>query len=90
MMKRKTRVKLSPAEVMRGRQYPGVQGKIVDYADHKFEEGYLYIRVRFTDKTELCWRITTSTLLEEADLSDWKGGNFRQLKVFAQDERDSE
>ena len=90
MTKRKTGVKLSPREVMRGKQYPGVQGKIVDCADHKLEEGILYIRVRFTDKTELCWRITASTLLEEADLSDWKGGNFRQLKVFAQDERDSE
>jgi hypothetical protein len=90
MTKRKTGVKLSPQEVMRGRQYPGVSGKIVDWADHKFEEGILYIRVRFIGKTELCWRITTSILLEEADLSDWKGGNFRQLRVFAQDERDSE
>jgi hypothetical protein len=90
MTKRKTGVKLSPKEVMRGRQYPGASGKIVDWADHKFEEGILYIRVRFIDKTELCWRITTSLMLEEADLSDWKGGNFRQLRVFAQDERDSE
>ena len=90
MKKRKTRVKLSPEEVERGGQYPGVSGKIVDYADHKFEEGILYIRVRFTDKTELCWRIAASTLLEGADLSDWKDGNFRQLTVFARDERDSE
>jgi hypothetical protein len=90
MTKRKTSVKLSPAEVMRGGQYPGVQGKIVDFADHKFDDGILYIRVRFTDKTELCWRITTSIVLEEADLSDWKDGNFKQSKVFAQDERDSE
>src|SRR5450631_3799319 len=58
--------------------------------DHQFEEGILYIRVRFTDMTELCWRITTSTLLAEADLSDWEGGNFRQLRVFAQNESGSE
>ena len=90
MTKRKAGVKLSPREVMSGRQYPGVAGKIVDCADHKFEEGILYIRVRFIDKTELCWRITTSILLEEADLSDWKSGNFRRLKVFAKAERDSE
>jgi|HubBroStandDraft_2_1064218.scaffolds.fasta_scaffold814560_1 hypothetical protein len=77
MTKRKKGVKLSPEEVMRGRQYPGVSRKIVEWVDHQFEEGILYIRVRFTDKTELCWRITASTLLEEVDLSDWKGGNFR-------------
>jgi hypothetical protein len=90
MTKRKAGVKLSPGEVMRGRQYPGVSGKIVDWADHKFEEGTVYIRVRFIDKTELCWRITTAVVLEEADLSDWKDGNFRQLRVFAQDERELE
>jgi hypothetical protein len=38
------------------------------------------IRVRFTDNTELCWRIVTATLIGEADLADWKTGNFRQLK----------
>ena len=90
MTKRKTGVKLSPQEVMRGRQYAGVSGKIVDWADQKFEEGILYIWIRFIDTTELCWRVTTSILLEEVDLSDWKGGNFRQLRVFAQDDRDSE
>lgn len=44
----------------------------VNWADHAFEEGVLYVRIRFTDNTELCWRITSSTLLEETDLSDWK------------------
>jgi len=46
-----TGVKLSPQEVMRGRPYPGVSGKIVVWADHKLEEGILYIRVRFIDMT---------------------------------------
>jgi hypothetical protein len=36
-----------------GKQYPGVHGKIVDWAEHVFEEGMTYVRVRFTDKTEL-------------------------------------
>jgi hypothetical protein len=89
MTKRKLPAKLSPREIMQGKQYPGIQGKVVDWADHAFEEGILYIRVRFADKTELCWRISTSTMIEEADLSDWKTGNFKQLKVFAQGESDS-
>ena len=90
MTKRKSPVKLSPREIIHGNQYPGIHGKVVDWTDHAFEEGILYIRVRFTDKTELCWRIVTSTVIEEADLSDWKTGNFRPLKVFVQNESNGE
>jgi hypothetical protein len=86
MTKCKPPEKLSPRGIIQGKRYPGIHGKVVDWADHAFEEGILYIRVRFTDNTELCWRIGSSTLIEEADLSDWKTGNFRQLKVFVQNE----
>lgn len=74
----------------RGKQYPGVHGQVVDWVEHKFEEGSLYVHVRFMDKTELCWTIDTSTVIREADLSDWKTGDFKQLKVFAQVESDWE
>jgi hypothetical protein len=70
------------------RRYPGVHGKVVDWVEHKFEEGLLYLHVRFTDKTELCWRISTRMTIEEADLSNWKSGDFEQLCVFVRDERD--
>jgi hypothetical protein len=90
MTKRKSPVKLSPLGILHGKQYPGIHGKAVDWTDHAFEEGILYIRVRFTDRTELCWRIVSSTVIEEADLSDWKTGNFRQLKVFVENESDGE
>jgi hypothetical protein len=71
-----------------GRRYPGLHGKVVDWVEHKFEEGLLYLHVRFTDRTELCWRITTRMTIEEADLSNWKSGDFEQLCVFVSDERD--
>jgi hypothetical protein len=71
-----------------GSRYPGVHGKIVDWAEHVFEEGMLYVRVRFTDKTELCWTLQTAHVILEADLSDWKTGNFKQLKLFVQNESD--
>lgn len=86
MTKRKSRVKPSPREIMQGKQYPGVHGKVVDWADHAFEEDVLYLHVRFTDKTELCWRIGTSIVIEEADLSNWKTGDFKQLGVFVEHE----
>jgi hypothetical protein len=68
--------------------YPGVHGKIVDSAEHVFEEGMLFIRVRFTDKTELCWKLETAHVILAADLSDWKTGNFKQLKRFVENESD--
>jgi len=46
----------------------------------------LYVRVRFTDKTELCWVLQTANVILEADLSDWKTGNFKQLKLFIEKE----
>lgn len=71
-----------------GRRYRGLRGKVVDWVEHKFEEGLLYLHVRFTDKTEPCWRIATRMTIEEGDLSDWKSGDFEQLRVFVRNERD--
>jgi hypothetical protein len=90
MTKRKSRVQLPPRRIMHGKQYPGVHGKVVDWVDPVFEEEVLYLHVRFTDKTEPSWRMGTSLVIEEADLSDWKTGNFKQLAVFAQGEGDTE
>ena len=69
-----------------GKQYRSVHGKIVDWAEHVFEEGMLYVRVRFTDETELCWTLQTAHVLMEADLSDWKTGDCKQLKLYAKNE----
>ena len=52
------------------------------------EESELYIHVRFTDKTELWWRISTRMTIEEGDLGDWATGDFKQLGVFVRNERD--
>ncbi len=71
-----------------GSRYPGVHGKTVDWAEHAFEEGMLYVRVRFTDKTELCWVLQTAHVILEADLSDWKTGDCKQLKLFVENESD--
>jgi hypothetical protein len=71
-----------------GRRYRGLQGKVVAWVEHSFEEGMLYIHVRFMDKTELSWRITTRMTIEEADLADWSSGDFKQLRAFVRDERD--
>ena len=90
MTKRKSRLESPwPRGVTLGKQYRGVHGKVIDWVEHAFEEGALYLHVRFTDKTELSWRIVASVVLEEADLSDWKTGNFRPLAVFSKREVDT-
>jgi hypothetical protein len=88
MAKRKSAAKPGVQRPVPGKQYPGVRGKIVDWAEHMFEEGMLYMRVRFTDQTELCWVLQTAHVIREADLGDWKTGNFKRLAVFAQNESD--
>jgi len=44
--------------------------------------------VRFTDKTELCWRVNTGIVIEEADLSDWKNWKLQKIKLFVKGECD--
>ena len=70
--------------------YRGIHGKVVDWADHLFEEGMLFLRVRFTDQTELCWTIQTATVITEADLQDWESGSGEVLKLFAKGDSDWE
>jgi hypothetical protein len=86
MPKRKSSPK-SEAQKPR-KQYSGLRGKVVAWAEHIFEEGMLYVRVRFTDQTELCWVLQTAHVILEADLTDWKTGDGKQLAVFVQNESD--
>jgi len=79
---------LAPLQFVPGRQYRGVRGKVVDWVEHRFEEGLLYIHIRFVDKTELCWRVATHMMIEEGDLGDWKSGDFKRLRVFVRNQRD--
>ena len=60
-----------------GKQYPGVHGKIVDWAEHVFEEGMMYVRVRFTDKTELCWTLQTAHVLRESEPQRLENGRLQ-------------
>jgi hypothetical protein len=86
MAKRKSSTKSEAQK--KGKQYPGVSGKVVAWAEHIFEEGMLYVRVRFTDQTELCWVLQTAHVVLEADLTDWKTGDGKQLAIFVQNESD--
>lgn len=88
MAKHKSAAKPEVQKSRPGSQYPGLKGKIVDWAEHVFDEGMLYVRVRFTDQTELCWVLQTTHVILEANLGDWKTGDFKQLAVFVENESD--
>jgi hypothetical protein len=88
MTKRKSTPKSDSRRAEPDSQYPGLQGKVVDWVEHIFEEGMLYVRVRFRDQTELCWVLQTAHVILEADLTDWETGNARQLAVYVQNESD--
>ena len=77
-----------PRKLVPGHRYRSLKGKVIDCVEHKFEEGVLYIHIRFIDKTELCWRITTRMTIEQGDLADWTSGDFKQLRVFVRNQRD--
>ena len=63
---------------------------MVEFAEHSFAESRLCIRVRFQDKTELCWQVDCALTLRVADLSDWKKGNWKHIKTFVTNDQDSE
>ena len=90
MTKRGSSAKAASVKARPGQQYPGVRGKIVDWAEHVFEEGMLYLRVRFKDQTELCWVLQTAHVIVEADLTDWATGDAKQLAIYARNESDWE
>jgi len=69
-----------------GQRYRGLQGKVVERVEHRFDEGLLFIHVRFADHTELSWRISARLMVENADLADWTSGDFKQLRTFVRNE----
>ena len=68
-----------------GREFLGLKGKVVKRVEiGKGEDHDLYIHVRFKDETELCFWLTSRIVIEEADLGDWKSGDFVQKHAFIQ------
>lgn len=57
----------------------------MDRVEHKFEEGLLFIDIRFADKTALLEH-GTAIVIQEAHLSDWKTGDFKLLKRLVQNQ----
>ncbi len=68
-------------------QYPGVHGSVVDWVEHEFTRGSLYIHVRFQDKTELTYTLGCRLVIEEAVLGDLTTGNYQTIREYASNEQ---
>lgn len=72
---------------MRGKRYPGLYGKVVDWVEHEFTEGSLYIHVRFQDRTELTYTVGSRLFIEEAVLGDISTGDYSVLREYIANEQ---
>jgi hypothetical protein len=81
---KKTRKVSKKLQADLGREFPGLKGKVVHYVDTSYEEDRLYIHIRFVDRTELCFWLSSRLVIEEATLSDWKTGDDAIKRTYIQ------
>ncbi len=55
---------------------------------HEFEEGTLYIHVRFQDRTELTYTLGCRLFIEEAVLGDLSTGNYETVRQYVSNVQD--
>ena len=67
----------------RVKEYPGVTGKIVEYAETFEEDGDVYIGVRFTDGTHLSFIVSAQPpKITTAQLLRWKEGESSVVRSY--------
>lgn len=64
------------------RRYKEIRGKRVDWIDHHFEDGWLYVGVRFMDGTHFSLQFTARIATEGAEFSDRSSGDDVILKTY--------
>ena len=64
------------------KRYKAVRGKRVDWIDHRFEEGWLYISVRFMDGTDFCLQFSPTIDTEGIEYSDMSSGDEVILREY--------
>jgi hypothetical protein len=59
-----------------------IHGKIVDWVSYSFEEGSLFVSIRFMDKTDFSLQFSPKILTDSIDLSDMSTGNFKMIRDY--------
>jgi hypothetical protein len=71
----------------RGRRLPGVDGKTVEYIEITREQQFMYVHIRFGDKTKVSISFTSEVLLYHAALYDEATSNLKVLREYVQPKR---
>jgi len=64
------------------KRYREIHGKTVDWVSYSFEDGSLYIAIRFEDKTDFSLRFSPQIVTDGIDLSDMSSGNFKLIREY--------
>lgn len=64
------------------KRYKEIHGKRVDWIDHHYEEGLLYVGIRFVDKTYFSLQFSPQIVTEGIEFSDMKTGDDVILKEY--------
>ena len=70
------------------RRYRAVHGKVVDWVDHAFEDGDLFVSIRFQEKTDVGLVFRPKIVTDEISLYDVRTGNFRLVRQYFRGRRD--
>lgn len=62
--------------------YKEIRGKKVDWVSHTYEEGLLYIGIRFTDGTYFSLQFSPNIVTEGIEFSDISSGDDEIIKVY--------
>jgi len=64
------------------KRYKEIRGKKVDWLDHDYEEGFLYVGIRFTDGTYFSLQFSPQVVTEGIEFSDMSSDDDEVLKVY--------
>ena len=63
-------------------KYRAVHGKVVDWVEHWIEDAYLFVGIRFKDKTHLWLQFGAKIVADEIDLCDASDGSLRVVRQY--------
>jgi hypothetical protein len=64
------------------KRYREIHGKVIDWVSHNFEQGSLYVNIRFKDETDFSLRFSPQILIDGIDLSDIRTGDFKMIRKY--------
>ena len=64
------------------KRYKEIRGKKVDWIEHTYEEGFLYVGVRFMDGTYFSLDFSPQIVTDGIEFSDMSSGDEKILKTY--------